>query len=77
MSRVSDKDGDGKRLKITIFFARRYLGNRKSYRDKRESVSKGKIPRFYRSLIRRLKIIIFGVIAIQIFSNFNKALIEF
>ena len=44
---------DGKRLKITFFFARRYLGNRKSYRDKSKSILKGKIPRFQRSFIRR------------------------
>ena len=44
--RVRDKDGDNKRLKITILFTRRYLGNRKSYRDKRKGVSKGKVARF-------------------------------
>ena len=42
-----------KRLKITSFFARRYLGNGKSYRDKWKTVLKSKIPRFYRSLVDR------------------------
>ena len=43
--RVNDKETI-KGSKITLLFTRWYLGNRKSYRDKRESVSKGKIPRF-------------------------------
>ena len=42
--RVSDEIVN--ELKITLFFARRYLGNRKSYRDKSKSVLKGKVPRF-------------------------------
>ena len=38
--RLSDEDGDSKRLKITFLFTRRYLGNRKSYRDERKIVLK-------------------------------------
>ena len=42
----SDKDADGKRLNITLFFTRRYLRNEKSYRDNSKSVLKSKVPRF-------------------------------
>ena len=59
------------RLKITFVFARRYLGNRKSYRDKWKSVLKGKVPRFWWSSIRWPEVIIFRVIAVQSFSNFK------
>ena len=70
--RLSDEDGDSKRLKIIFLFTRRYLGNRKSYRDESKSVLKVKIPRFWWSFIRWPRVIIFGVIAIQSFSNFNR-----
>ena len=58
-------------IKNYLFFTRRYLGNRKSYRNKSKSVSKSKVPRFQRSLIHPPEVIIFGVIAIWIFPNFN------
>lgn len=48
--------GTRKWLKISFLFARGYLGNRMSYRDKWKSVLKGKIPRFQRSFTRCLKV---------------------
>lgn len=58
--KVSDKASErrlkkktGKRRKITFSFARRYLENRESYRDKRESILKKKVPRFQWSFTRR------------------------
>lgn len=48
--------GTRKWLKISVLFARGYLGNRMSYRDKWKSVLKGKIPRFQRSFTRCLKV---------------------
>ena len=47
------KNEDSKRFKITDSFTRRYLENRKSYRDEWKSVLKGKVPRFWRASIRR------------------------
>ena len=41
--RVSDKEGDSKRPKITLSFTRRYLGNRKSCREKSKSILKRRI----------------------------------
>ena len=61
-----------KRLKITLLFTRRYLGNRKSYRDEWEGVSKRKVLRFYPSFIRWPEVIIFEVMAVQRFPNFNR-----
>lgn len=46
VSERSANNKDDKRSKINFLFTRRYLGNRKSYRDKRESVSKGKVLPF-------------------------------
>ena len=65
-NRVSDEW-----LKI-VFFTRRYLGNRKSYRDKWKSVSKRKVPRFYRFFIRWPEVTILKVTTVQSFSNFNR-----
>lgn len=48
--------GTRKWLKISFLFARGYLGNRMSYRDKWKSVLKSKIPRFQRSFTRCLKV---------------------
>ena len=69
--RVSDEDGDNNRSKITVFFKRRYLGNRKSYRYRWDSVSKCKILRFQRSLAGLPEPIIPGIITVQISSDFN------
>ena len=74
--RVSDKDGDRKWSKITLFFTRRYLENRRTYRDKWRSVSKGKVPRFWWSFASWPEVIILRVTAVQIFPNFNRSLIE-
>ena len=60
-----------KRWKITFLFARRYLGDRKSYREERKRVLKGKVPRFQSSFARRLEIVVFQVTAVQSFRNFN------
>ena len=62
--------------KITLFFTRRYLENRKTYRDKWRSVSKGKVPRFWWSFASWPEVIILRVTAVQIFPNFNRSLIE-
>ena len=56
-----------------LFFTR-YLENRKSYRDERGTVLKGKVPRFQRSFIRRPEASIFRVITIRSFLNFNRVL---
>ena len=56
-SERDDEDEDSKRLKITLLFIRRYLGNRKSYRDNSKSVLKGKLPRFQRSPVELMKLI--------------------
>ena len=61
----------GKRWKITFLFARRYLGDRKSYREERKRVLKGKVPRFQSSFARQLEIVVFQVTAVQSFRNFN------
>lgn len=66
-------------LKISFLFARGYLGNRMSYRDKWKSVLKGKIPRFQRSFTRCLKVgslrftlSIYGNFIILIFSTWKQ-----
>ena len=70
---MCDKNEDSKRLKITLSFTRRYLGNRKSYRDKRKSVLKSKVARFRSSFIRPPEVNIFEVTAVQSFVvNFNR-----
>lgn len=53
-----------KRLKIIPFFARPYLGNRKSDRDKPKYILKGKVPCFQWFFIRSLKVNIFGNIKV-------------
>ena len=69
---MCDKNEDSKRLKITLSFTRRYLGNRESYRDKRKSILKGENSRFQRSLVDQAEVIILGVTAVQSFANFNR-----
>lgn len=71
--------GTRKWLKISVLFARGYLGNRMSYRDKWKSVLKGKIPRFQRSFTRCLKVgslrftlSIYGNFIILIFSTWKQ-----
>ena len=59
------------RLKITLFFKRRYLGNRKLYRGRWKRVLKGKVQRFRSSFVRCSEIVIIGVTAVQSFFNFN------
>ena len=59
-------------IKNYLFFTRRYLGNRKSYRDKWGGVSKRKVPRFRWSFIRWPEVAILGVKMTQNFRNFNK-----
>ena len=63
-SERDDEDEDSKRLKITLLFIRRYLGNRKSYRDNSKSVLKGKLPRFQRSPVELMKLINLEVTAV-------------
>lgn len=76
--------GTRKWLKISFLFARGYLGNRMSYRDKWKSVLKGKIPRFQRSFTRCLKVgslrftlSIYGNFIILIFSTVKTTLETF
>lgn len=66
-----DEDRNSKRLKNIVFFTRRYLRNEKSYWDKLRNVLKRQLPRFQWSFIRWSRVIILGVLTIQIFSNFN------
>lgn len=76
--------GTRKWLKISFLFARGYLGNRMSYRDKWKSVLKSKIPRFQRSFTRCLKVgslrftlSIYGNFIILIFSTVKTTLETF
>ena len=69
---VSEKDEDGKRLKIILPFTRRYLDNRKSYGDNSKSTLKGKNVLFQRSFAQRPISIILGLVAVQTFVSFNK-----
>lgn len=76
--------GTRKWLKISVLFARGYLGNRMSYRDKWKSVIKGKIPHFQRSFTRCLKVgslrftlSIYGNFIILIFSTVKTTLETF
>lgn len=67
----SEKDEDSKRLKIILFFTRRYFGNRKSYRDKTKSVLNSKIPRSQWSLYWTMKIQSFLLISIRLLRSFD------
>ena len=71
-SPINDKDKNSEGVKITLFFTRRYLRNRKSYRDESKSVLKSKIPLFQRSFTRQPELTIFKIITVQNFFNFNR-----